>query len=128
MICQNNIAGFYLAAAVCYINAKLVSIRDPDYTFFSKTEAFLIGLLGTFLINLLRITLTVILLVVARPLFAVVFHDYLAAIVTIVWLIVFWWFAYAFVLDEKQIKPAPKPLLRPKKLFARGKKKKVNEK
>jgi hypothetical protein len=41
------------------------------------------------------------LLVISRPLFAVVFHDYLAAIVTIVWLVVFWWFAYKFVLVEK---------------------------
>jgi len=61
----------------------------------------LIGILGTFLINLLRIALTVVLLVVSRPLFAVVFHDYLAAIMTIIWLVIFWWFAYSFVLEEK---------------------------
>lgn len=76
--------------------------RGGDYTFFSKLEAFLIGLLGTFLINLLRIVLTVILLVVSRPLFAVVFHDYLAAIITIIWLVVFWHFSYAFVLEERK--------------------------
>jgi exosortase/archaeosortase family protein len=75
-------------------------LRGGDYTFFSKTEAFLIGLLGTFFVNLLRIVLTVVLLVVSRPLFAVVFHDYLAAIVTVVWLIVFWWFCYSFVLEQ----------------------------
>ena len=71
------------------------------YTLFSKTETVLIGLLGTFLLNLLRMTLTVIVLVVSRPLFAIVFHDYLAAIVTIIWLFAFWWFSYAFVLEEK---------------------------
>jgi len=75
--------------------------KTANYTFFSKIEAFLIGILGTFLINLLRITFTVILLVVSRPLFAVVFHDYLAAIMTIIWLIFFWWFCYGFVLVEK---------------------------
>ena len=76
-----------------------VGFKGGEYTFFSKLEAFLIGILGTFLINLLRIAFTVILLVVSRPLFALVFHDYLAAIMTIVWLVVFWWFAYTFVLE-----------------------------
>ena len=75
--------------------------QGGEYTFFSKIETFMIGFLGTFLINLLRVTATVVLLVVSRPLFAVVFHDYLAAIVTIVWLIIFWWFSYSFVLEEK---------------------------
>ncbi|MBU0618628.1 exosortase/archaeosortase family protein [Patescibacteria group bacterium] len=63
--------------------------KGGEYTWFSKLEAFLIGILGTFLINLLRITFTVVLLVVSRPLYAIVFHDYLAAIMTIIWLVVF---------------------------------------
>ncbi len=75
--------------------------RAESYTFFSKIKAFLIGLLGTFWVNLLRISFTVILLVVSQPLYALVFHDYLAAIVTVVWLVVFWWFSYAYVLEEK---------------------------
>ena len=71
------------------------------YTFLSKIKAFLIGFLGTFLVNLLRVVFTVILLVVSRPLFAVVFHDYLAAIVTILWLVLFWWVSYSFILEEE---------------------------
>lgn len=73
--------------------------KAGEYTLMSKIEAFLIGLLGTFIVNLLRIVFTVILLVVSRPLFAVVFHDYLAVIVTVIWLVVFWWFCYSYVLD-----------------------------
>ncbi|MBU1931883.1 exosortase/archaeosortase family protein [Patescibacteria group bacterium] len=76
--------------------------KGGEYTWFSKLEAFLIGILGTFLINLLRITFTVVLLVVSRPLYAIVFHDYLAAIMTIIWLVVFWWFSYSFVLEERE--------------------------
>lgn len=75
--------------------------KGGNYTLFSKIEALLIGILGTFLINLLRITFTVVLLVISRPLYAIVFHDYLAAIMTVVWLVVFWWFSYSFVLEEK---------------------------
>lgn len=82
-----------------------VGFKDGDYTLFAKMETFIIGLLGTFLVNLLRIALTVVLLVVSRPLFAMVFHDYLAAIMTIIWLVIFWWFAYSSVLEEKRPTP-----------------------
>jgi exosortase/archaeosortase family protein len=72
-----------------------------NYTLISKIETVLIGLLGTFLVNLLRLVLIVILLAFSRPIFAVVYHDYLAAVVTILWLFAFWWFSYSFVLIEK---------------------------
>ncbi|KPJ70708.1 hypothetical protein AMJ51_01200 [Microgenomates bacterium DG_75] len=73
-----------------------------SYTLLSKIEVVLIGLLGTFLVNILRMTITVIILAVSRPLFAVVYHDYLAAIMTILWLVGFWWFSYSFVLLPKE--------------------------
>lgn len=79
----------------------LVAGLRGNYTFWSKTETILIGLLGTFLINLLRLVFIVLLLAYSRPLFAVVYHDYLAAIITILWLFAFWWFSYSFVLVEK---------------------------
>lgn len=78
----------------------VVGLRG-NYTLVSKIETILIGLLGTFLVNLARLTLIVILLAYSRPLFAVVYHDYLAAIITILWLFGFWWFSYSFVLEEK---------------------------
>jgi len=79
----------------------IVGLRG-NYTLWSKIETVLIGLLGTFLINMARLTLIVIILAYSRPLFAVVYHDYLAAIVTILWLFGFWWFAYSFVLLPKE--------------------------
>ena len=75
----------------------VVGLRGK-YVWWSKLEAMLIGLLGTFLMNLLRMTLTVVILAVSRPLFAVVFHDYLAAFMTVLWLMLYWWFCYSFVL------------------------------
>lgn len=79
----------------------VVGLRGKHYTFWSKAETILIGLLGTFFVNLFRLTFIIILLAYARPLFVVVYHDYLAAIVTITWLFFFWWFAYSFVLETK---------------------------
>jgi len=84
-----------------FLITLIVGLRG-NYTRWSKIETVLIGLLGTFLVNLLRLVLIVFLLAYSRPLFAVVYHDYLAAIVTIIWLFGFWWFAYSFVLLPKE--------------------------
>ncbi|HKZ34817.1 MAG TPA: hypothetical protein VJ179_03060 [Patescibacteria group bacterium] len=71
------------------------------YRFFSVMEAVGIGLLGTLLINIGRMLLTVFLATSLPVVFRIVFHDYLAAVMTIVWLFVYWWFAYSYVLEEK---------------------------
>ncbi|MFH0864334.1 MAG: exosortase/archaeosortase family protein [Candidatus Gottesmanbacteria bacterium] len=84
-----------------FVASLAVGLHGP-YTLTSKAEVVLIGLLGTFLVNLGRLVIIVLLLAYSKPFFAVVYHDYLAAIVTIVWLFFFWWFAYSFVLEEKQ--------------------------
>lgn len=78
-----------------------VGLRSGIYTFSSRVETVCIGLLGTFLINIFRLSVIVLIFAYLRPLYAYIYHDYLAAIVTIVWLFFFWWFSYSFVLEEK---------------------------
>jgi exosortase/archaeosortase family protein len=73
-----------------------------NFTRISKLEAITIGLLGTFLLNISRIIFTILLAIYTPPVFRIVFHDYLAAITTIIWLLVFWWFAYSYVLVERK--------------------------
>jgi len=80
----------------------IVGLTNHRYTRSSISETIIIGILGTFLINLLRMTFIVVLLAVYPPIFSIVYHDYLAAITTIIWLFGFWWFAYKFVLEEKK--------------------------
>jgi len=72
------------------------------YRRWSMLEALVIGVLGTFWLNIARMLLTVLLAVHAPPIFRVVYHDYLAAITTVVWLFAFWWFSYSFVLEEAE--------------------------
>lgn len=67
----------------------------------SKVEAAAIGLLGTFWINILRITFISILGGYFPSVFAVVFHDYFATLITAAWLFFFWYFAYTFVLAPR---------------------------
>lgn len=80
----------------------LVGLRGK-YTGFSTGQAIAIGILGTFWLNILRMLLIVLLAVHLPAVFRIVFHDYLAAVTTIIWLFVFWWFTYAYVLEEKSI-------------------------
>lgn len=77
-------------------------LRGGRYTLTSKIEIAVIGVISLYLINILRMMSTVLLLAYARPIFKLVFHDYLAAIVTITFLFVFWWFAYRYLLEENK--------------------------
>lgn len=72
------------------------------YKKISIMEALGIGILGTFWLNIARMILTILLAVHAPPVFRIVFHDYLAAGTTVVWLFAFWWFSYSFILVRKE--------------------------
>jgi exosortase/archaeosortase family protein len=78
-----------------------VGLGSGNYTLMSKIEVIAIGFLGTFLMNLLRLSLIVIIWAYARPIYFYVYHDYLSAIATAIWLFIFWWFSYKYVLREK---------------------------
>ncbi|MFH1367110.1 MAG: exosortase/archaeosortase family protein [Patescibacteria group bacterium] len=77
----------------------LITGLQGRYTKFSKGQAVLIGLLGTFLFNVLRITSVVLFAVYFGYFPAVIYHDYFSNLLIILWLFFFWWFSYAFVLD-----------------------------
>lgn len=81
-----------------------VGLSGGNYTFLSMIKTIGIGLLGIFWVNLLRLVVVIILFAYFRPLYGIVYHDYLAAFVTVVFLFVFWWFSYSFVLEERQMR------------------------
>lgn len=78
-----------------------VGLKGHNYTRFSKAETILYGILGIFWINILRLTAIVAIYNYLTPAYTYVYHDYFAAIITVVYLFVFWWFAYKYVLEEK---------------------------
>ncbi len=80
----------------------IIAFKSGNFTWKSKVETAAIGILGVFLVNLIRISFIILLLAYAKPVFKIVFHDLLAAVVTITYLVVFWWFAYQHLLEEKQ--------------------------
>ncbi|MCK4588321.1 exosortase/archaeosortase family protein [Candidatus Woesebacteria bacterium] len=81
----------------------LITGLSGKHTLFSKLETLVIGILGTYIVNTLRLVLVVIVyFAVGRPL-GIVFHDYFSNLLTIGWLLLFWRFSYSFVLEEKQV-------------------------
>jgi exosortase/archaeosortase family protein len=87
---------------VLFLVTLLVGLRGK-YKKLAIFEAVGIGVLGTFWVNILRMVFTIVLAVHLPAVFRIVFHDYLAAIVTIIWLFFFWWFCYSFILREKKL-------------------------
>lgn len=77
---------------------------DRKYTRSSILMAIMIGIMGTFLINISRMIVIIILGGYFPSLFMIFFHNYLAAEISIVWLVFFWWFSYSFVLEDKSVK------------------------
>ena len=71
-----------------------------NFTRESKIQSIMIGLLGTLLINIIRITVITYLIFNFNAIPATVLHDYFSAFVLILWLFMFWWFSYSFVLEE----------------------------
>jgi exosortase/archaeosortase family protein len=75
----------------------LVGLRGP-YSKEAKVQVLLIGVLGTVLVNLAR--MTVVSLVAAEFGFwpAVLVHDYGGTLIIVVWLFAFWAFAHSWIL------------------------------
>lgn len=71
------------------------------FTFFSKLECIVLGLMGVFLLNIGRIILTSVVLVFWGNYLAYFIHDYLMIVLTLVWIVVFWIYCYKYVLREK---------------------------
>ena len=67
-----------------------------------KVETILLGLSGTFLINLARISFVVVIAYYFGQIPATLVHDYGGTLFTIGWFFFFWWFSYSFVLEPRQ--------------------------
>lgn len=70
-----------------------------SFTRWSKLQVVVFGILGTFFINLARITLVLVLLYYWGKIPSAIFHDYAGVFLSIVWLFFFWWFSYKYVLE-----------------------------
>ncbi len=86
---------------IFFIMTGWVGLQGDKYTMISKIKAWMLGLLGTFLVNLLRIALVVMVAYYFGQNVGSFFHDYGSLVVIVCWLFFFWWFVYGFVLEER---------------------------
>jgi len=78
----------------------LTGLQGP-YTTWSKVKCVAVGLEGTLLLNVFRVALTCVLLYYVGYLPALIFHDYLGTVLTVVWLAVFWYVSFEHLLKRR---------------------------
>ena len=77
----------------------MVGLRTP-MTMGTRLEVIALGVVGTVLINIARITLVCLLAALAGYLPAVLFHDYGGTLLLVAWLFTFWLIAYRWIVPE----------------------------
>lgn len=82
-----------------FFGSLAVGLRG-DFTKGSVLLTCAFGLAGTFLMNIFRMVFTAALVGWWRGLFVILFHNYFASFLNLLWLFFFWWFAYSFLLEK----------------------------
>ena len=84
-----------------FLIVTLFSGLAGNFTKMSKLEVFLVGIIGTYIVNIFRLVLVVVMYYLTGRGVGLVFHNYFSNLLSILWLFVFWWIAYTYVLVEK---------------------------
>jgi exosortase/archaeosortase family protein len=72
-----------------------------NFSLRSKLITIIFGLLGTFWMNVFRISFIVLIAHWWGRLPAVIFHDYGSTILIVIWLFLFWWLSYSYLLEKR---------------------------
>lgn len=67
----------------------------------SRLLTVILGLEGTFILNLVRILVPTLLAHAWGQVPAVVFHDYLGTVLTLLWMVAFWYYAFGNILVRR---------------------------
>lgn len=87
-----------------FVMTSWVGLQGEKYSLISKIKSWLLGVMGTFLVNLTRILIVVMVSYYFNQKLALIVHDYGSTFLVVGWLMFFWWFSYRFVLEEKIVK------------------------
>jgi exosortase/archaeosortase family protein len=69
-------------------------------TLATRLEVIALGVLGTVLVNIARITMVCLLAALAGYTPAVLFHDYGGTLLLVAWLFTFWLIAYRWLVPD----------------------------
>ena len=89
---------------ILYAITLITGIQGP-FTRGSKVEAMVVGFLGTFLVNLLRIASVAVVAYWWGQLPAVIYHDYGGTLIILIWLFIYWWFSHGWLLETMEQLP-----------------------
>jgi len=87
--------------SVILLALTLVTGLQGGYTFRSKMLVVILGLEGTLIVNIVRIVIPTLLANGFGRLPAIFFHDYIGALLTLIWLSFFWYYAFNRVLVKE---------------------------
>lgn len=82
---------------ILFVGSFLIVMRQR-YILRNSLIAFFLGILGIFWINILRIVFVLLLFAYNLSLYGMIYHDYFAAVVTILYLFIFWLMTYKYIL------------------------------
>lgn len=84
------------------LGITLITGLRGNWKSMSKLEVVILGVLGTFLVNIFRMAFVTSMAYYVDEIAAMIIHDYLAAFAALLWLIFYWWFSYSFILEPKR--------------------------
>ena len=79
----------------------IITGLQGSYTRRSKLVTILIGVEGTFLINMVRILIPTLIAYKIDYIPAIIFHDYIGTLLTLLWMGAFWSYAFDGILVKK---------------------------
>jgi exosortase/archaeosortase family protein len=85
----------------------MTGLQGP-YMLRSKLITLLLGLEGTFIINLIRILIPILLAHYVGYLPAILFHDYFGTVITLIWLGGFWYLSSGSLLIRSRARSVSK--------------------
>jgi len=86
----------------------MVGLRGP-MTLATRVQVIALGVLGTILVNIVRITVVCALAALAGYLPAILFHDYGGTLLLVTWLFTFWVIAYRWLVLDQALALQPQP-------------------
>lgn len=79
----------------------IITGLQGSYTRRSKLVTILIGVEGTFLVNMVRILIPTLIAYKVDYIPAIIFHDYIGTLLTLLWMGAFWSYAFDGILVKK---------------------------
>lgn len=84
-----------------FLGVSMLGGLQGEYTWRSKVETVVLGILGILALNVLRITVVALVAFHFGQLPAIVVHDYGSVVVTVAYLMAFWAVAYSMILERR---------------------------